>query len=375
LISHLMRSPAGSPRRTTGSCERGSMSAEESAAAPTGTHLSRRKTVVGVIITLAVLAVVFLGIIPKIGSYSEAWQAIRAIPVVWLVLLVASVVAMIVVYVWPYPAAIPGLRFGPAFVVRQTSFTFSNAVPAGGAVGLAVQYMMLGTYRVSPAAATAGIAVTSVWSIFITLGLPIMGVLAMLVVGQMDRSFLTAGLVGLAAIVGSLIVFWLILRSESSARRVAGVVQRMVAPLARRLHRQVDITASVLHFREQVVDVVRDRWQWITATNVLVAFAQYLVLFIAIKSVGGESAAQFSFLAGFGAMAISRLASMIPATPGGLGTVDAALIGLLIAFGLDKDIAVAADLVWRAASFVPQVCVGVGTFVWWRARQQRLGSV
>lgn len=340
-----------------------------------GTHLSRRKTIIGVLFTLAVLAIVFVGIIPKIGSYSEAWQAIRAIPVGLLVLLVVSVVVMIVVYVLPYLAAIPGIRFGPAFVVRQTSFTFSNAVPAGGAVGLAVQYMMLGSYRVTPAAATAGIAVTSVWSIFITLGLPILGVLALLVAGQLDQSFVTAGLVGLGAIIASVIVFWLILRSEASARRVAGLIQRIVDPLARRFHRQIDVTAAVLHFREQVVDVVRDRWIWITVSNLLVVMAQYLVLFIAIRSVGGGGAAGFGFLAGFGALAISRLASMIPATPGGLGTVDAALIGLLIAFGLDKDIAVAADLVWRAASFVPQVVVGIVTFVWWRARQQRLGSV
>jgi hypothetical protein len=54
------------------------------------------------------------------------------------------------VYVFPLMAAIPGLKYKPAFVVRQTSFTISNAVPAGGAVGLGVQYAMLASYKVSP---------------------------------------------------------------------------------------------------------------------------------------------------------------------------------------------------------------------------------
>ena len=62
---------------------------------------------------------------------------------------------------------------------------------------------------------------------------------------------------------------------------------------------------------------------------------------------------------------------MIPVTPGGLGTVDAALIALLTTFGLDQSQAVAATLVWRAASFVPQVCVGVVTFLYWRVEQAR----
>lgn len=340
-----------------------------------GAHLDRKKTIIGVVITLAVLAIVFGGVIPKLGSYSEAWESIKAIPGAWLAALIVSVVAMLAVYVWPYQAAIPGLNFGPAFVVRQTSFTISNAVPAGGAVGLAVQYMMLASYRLPPAAATAGIAITSVWSIFVTLGLPILGVLAMLITGGLDRAYLTAGLVGVGAIVGAVVVFWLILRSEASARRVSDIAQRVISPLARRLKRQVDVTAAVIHFRTGIVGVVAKRWRWITGSNLLVALVQYLVLYVAIRSVGGDRSAGFNIIAGFAAFAISRLASMIPATPGGLGTVDAALIGLLVAFGLDRDVAVAADLVWRAASFLPQVVVGVVTFVWWRARQQRAGSI
>jgi hypothetical protein len=65
------------------------------------------------------------------------------------------------------------------------------------------------------------------------------------------------------------------------------------------------------------------------------------------------------------------MASMIPITPGGLGTVDAALIALLVGFGLPEATAIAATLVWRAASFVPQVSLGVLTFVWWRVEVGR----
>ena len=45
----------------------------------------------------------------------------------------------------------PDLRYGTAFMIRQTSFTISNAVPAGGAIGLGVQYGMLGPGRLQRA--------------------------------------------------------------------------------------------------------------------------------------------------------------------------------------------------------------------------------
>lgn len=337
--------------------------------------MNKKKTIIGTVLTVIVLAIVFLGIIPKIGNYADAWNSIRTMSVGWLAALIGSVVAVVFVYVWPYQAAIPGLKYGPAFVVRQTSFTISNAVPAGGAVGLALQYAMLASYRVSGALATAGIAITSVWSVFMTLGLPILGVLALVATDQVQQSYVVAGLVGLAAIVAAVVVFWLVLRSEPSARRVGALLQKLIGPLARRSKRHVDATSAILHFRESIVDVVSGRWAWITGSNLLVVFMQYLVLFIAIRSVGGDRAGNFNVVVGFAAFAISRLASMIPVTPGGLGTVDAALIGLLVGFGLDQNVAVAADLVWRAASFVPQVVLGVATFVFWRAREQRRGAL
>jgi uncharacterized protein (TIRG00374 family) len=71
------------------------------------------------------------------------------------------------------------------------------------------------------------------------------------------------------------------------------------------------------------------------------------------------------------AFAFARVALVIPITPGGLGTVDAALSALLAGFGAASSQALAADLVWRAASYVPQVLVGALTFLWWRVTAAR----
>jgi uncharacterized protein (TIRG00374 family) len=75
-----------------------------------------------------------------------------------------------------------------------------------------------------------------------------------------------------------------------------------------------------------------------------------------------EALAAFSF---------ARVASFIPITPGGLDTVDAALAALLTGFGATTSQALAADLVWRAASYVPQVLIGALTFLCWRVSAAR----
>ena len=92
--------------------------------------------VISAAVTVAVLVVVFLGVFPKVANYSEAWSSIQQLPVGYLVALAVATVVNGAVYVWPLQAALPGLRYGAGFVVRQTSFAISNAVPAGGAVGL-----------------------------------------------------------------------------------------------------------------------------------------------------------------------------------------------------------------------------------------------
>jgi uncharacterized membrane protein YbhN (UPF0104 family) len=54
--------------------------------------------------------------------------------------------------------------------------------------------------------------------------------------------------------------------------------------------------------------------------------------------------------------------------------VDAALAALLSGHGATSSQALAADLVWRAATDVPQVLLGALTFFWWRittARRRR----
>jgi uncharacterized protein (TIRG00374 family) len=328
--------------------------------------LDKKKSIIAGVITVVTLIIVFAGILPKLGNYSAAWDSVQAMSNLDKASLLVAIIVNLWVYVFPLMAAIPGLKYNPAFVVRQTSFTISNAVPAGGAVGLGVQYAMLSGYKVSSAAATTGIAITSVWSLFMTLGLPVIGVLLLLLSGENPSQYLTAAIVGLVTIGGAILVFTLILRSEELARKIGAFGQKLANPVLHRMHKDYDVVQEVVDFRSQIVGVVSKHWISITASNFGMIFGQFLILFVAIRAVSDGRSSGLTAAEAFAAFAISRLGTMIPLTPGGLGTVDAALTALLVSFGMDQNDALAATLVWRACSWVPQIFLGVGTFLWWR---------
>jgi uncharacterized protein (TIRG00374 family) len=335
------------------------------------------RIVISTAVTVVVLVVVFVGIFPKVADYSQAWSAIQQMPATYVVALVAATVVNLVVYVWPLQAALPGLGYGPGFVVRQTSFAISNAVPAGGAVGLGVQYGMLDSYGFGAGAAASAIAIVSVFNVFATLVMPVLGVVALLASGVVEGTYLLLAAVGILAIGVAVVAFAVVLRSERGARTVGGWADRLVNPLMRRLAhgRSVDLTGRILDFRSSVVDVMRTRWVQVTASTLLLQLTSWAVLVLALRGLeAGTGDVRVTWNEALAAFSFARVASFIPITPGGLGTVDAALAALLTGYGATSSQALAADLVWRAATYVPQVLLGAMTFLWWRitaARRKR----
>jgi len=79
------------------------------------------------------------------------------------------------------------------------------------------------------------------------------------------------------------------------------------------------------------------------------------------------SEAEVSWIEVLAVFAFARLATAVPFTPGGLGVVEAVLIGGLTAAGGDREQVAAAVLVYRALTWFLPIPVGVGTYLWWRA--------
>ena len=137
-----------------------------------------------------------------------------------------------------------------------------------------------------------------------------------------------------------------------------------------------DVTTILVQFHDQASDLIRTRWKALATTNVAAQMAPLLVLWAALEGLG-VTRTELSLVELFAAFSVALVLTAFPITPGGLGTVDAALIALLIAFGVDSSTAVAADLLWRSVWFMPQLLVGalaVAKVGWDRRQARRVAS-
>jgi uncharacterized protein (TIRG00374 family) len=150
----------------------------------------------------------------------------------------------------------------------------------------------------------------------------------------------------------------LTLRSESGAKRVAAFALKIIGPIFRKLKKPVpDIEAPLLTFREHAHDLVTQRWKAITVANAVAQMTPFVVLLCALGGLGAWPG-DITFIEVFAAYSIALLLVSVPISPGGLGTVDLALVALLTAYGVDGPTAVAADVLWRVVWFLPQILVG-----------------
>lgn len=347
-------------------------------AAPAKPALDKKKSIILGIIGLAFIVLIFWKVIPSIGSYSEALEAMQSMGIGAAIGIVAAVLLYLGIYGFTFQASTKGLGYWQGQQINQAAFAISNGVPGGGAVGLAVQYGMLASYNVAPAASTATITTVGLWSTFVTLGLPIFGVLA-LYAGGIGGSYVWLGVIGLAILIVAVVVLVLVVRSERLAAAIGRGATKLIRPITKRISKlaTLDLEPAVVHFRASIYYVVAKRWLPLTAAQTGIFVAQFLIFYMALRGVQGWGDTGVPWYVVFGAFAVAQIGLMIPITPGGVGTVDAFMIGILKTWGDANgmpelgNLATAADLVWRAASFVPQIIIGVLALVAWYRRAGR----
>lgn len=329
---------------------------------------------ISVVVGLVVMALLFWFIGRNAGEYEQALEQVAAMEPGWIALLVAASVLNLAIYPLTAIAAIHDLSYRHAFVSRQAGFTLSNIVPGGGAVAVATQYAVLAKYGVPQPRAAAAVSADAIWTYLFTLGAPSLAVALLVIEGRSTAGYTATAVIGLGVVIVSLIAIIAILRSEDGARAVARIGQRPVSWAARKVRRTPpDLTAALVTFHATASALVARRWKSLTVTNVAAQMAPMLVLWAALAALGAYPG-ELTLIEIFAAYSIALLLTAFPITPGGLGTVDAALIALLVAFGIDSSTAVAADLIWRVAWFLPQLLVGgvaLGMYSWDNRRERR----
>ena len=337
-------------------------------APPGARRRSRARLVVQLMVSLVLVLVIFYFLLKKI-DLGQVWTAIT--DMTWLELILLGLLAVwnlcTYAFVWMAVTPAPGLSFGRAMVMTQSSTAAANTLPGGGAIGIGMTYTMLGSWGYSRSKSTTAVLVSGVWNSFIKLGMPVLALALVALQGNATGGRVTAALAGIGGLVTAIVVFALMLRSEQVARRV-GELAGQAASWVRRLLRRPPVHGwelATTKFRNRTVDLLERGWVPITVASLVSHLSLYLVLLVALRDVG-VSNAEVGWAEVLAAFAFARLATAIPFTPGGLGVVEVVLIATLVAAGGEREQVAAAVLVYRALTWGLPILVGVGTYLWWR---------
>lgn len=341
-------------------------------AEPTGAPARRTPTwkrIVQAAISLAIVVGIFVGVMPLIADYGDVFDTIRAMTGLELGSLLLVGLWNLATYWFVLVAALPGLRLREAAVVNQASTAVSNTLPAGGAIGVGVSVAMLTSWGFTIAAIGRSAIVTGIWNNFVKLGMPVLALALLALEGGVTAPRITAALVGIAALVGAVVLFGLVLKSDRLARRIGAWLGRIVDWFRSLIRRDPtgDWAERASSFRSDTIGLLRHRWLWLTIATLVSHVSLYLVLLIALRHVG-VSQEELSWIAVLAAFSFVRLVSALPITPGGVGVVELGYAAVMT-IGLDEITSaqvVAAILVFRAVTYVLPIPLGLVSYVVWR---------
>ena len=328
------------------------------------------KRVLSVVLSIAIVLVIFLKAIPKLGggTYQGAWDSIRSVPLLDLWPLVVAMIFNLFTYWWANMAALPGLSLGQAAVVTQTTTSIANTIPAGGAIAVGMTYTILRSWGFRGSDTALYVGTTGIWNVFTKMALPVISVAFLAVSNHSGAAYVIPAVVGLAMLAAAVGCLAAVFHSEQLARKVGKGLGRGVSVVRRLLRRPavLDGGERAAAFRRDTIGLVERRWLRLTLTTILSHLALFLVLLLALRRMGVHSS-DISTAEAFAAFAVGRLLAMVPLTGGGVGFVEGGYIGILKHFDpTQPNEILAAVLLFRLLTFGIQIPLGGFTYVIWQ---------
>ena len=319
--------------------------------------------------SLAVVAAIFIGVMPRIASYSDVWSTIELMTWLEIGTLLAIGLWNLVTYWFVLVAALPSLTYPQAAVSNQASTAVANTIPGGGALGVGVTYAMYSSWGIKGEDTARSVVVSGVWNNFIKLGLPVIALALLTVTGDANVALVVASLVGVGALVAAIVLFGLTLRSDDLAERVGNTLGRVASRLLRLIRKPAikGLGETAVRFRGRTSHFISDRWRLLTLTSIISHLSLYLVLLLALRHVG-VSNDEVSWIVVLASFAFVRLISALPITPGGLGVVELGYAAAL-SIGMDDPTTaqiVAAVLVFRFITYFLPIPLGTASYLFWR---------
>ena len=226
----------------------------------------------------------------------------------------------------------------------------------------------LETAGINPDAAAGGLTASSLLGVGGLLMLPILTLPAVLGGSDVNHTLVNTALIGVAGFIVYIGLGILLLETDRPLRFVGRGAQWIWNKIRRHHAPLTGLDGRLLTQRDQIRGALGREWRQVLLLEVGRLGFDFLCLLATLRATGSEPHAWLVLLA----YSAAGVIALIPATPGGLGIVEASLSGLLVLAGVSGRSAVLATLAYRLAEYwLPMVA---GLVAYWLYRR-RYGSV
>ena len=195
--------------------------------------------------------------------------------------------------------------------------------------------------------ATAALGTSTLLQIATTLALPIVALPAMLGGAPVSHDLATAAYLGIAVLAALLAAAAAAFIFDEPLELAGRAAQWLLNHTIRRRQPVSGLPQEFIADRDFVRSTVGERWRAATLAAAGNTAFDYLALLCALRAVGAEPRPSLVVLA----YAAAELLALIPLTPGGLGFVEAGLVGTLTLAGVPAHEALTATLLYRLVGY------------------------
>jgi uncharacterized membrane protein YbhN (UPF0104 family) len=318
---------------------------------------SIRRTIASVLagaLTLALLAFLprvvgtsWTSVAGLLGRLSPA--AIALLALVWIAGLWAHSFVL--------AASLPGLTKRRGLTLSLTGSAVANVLPLGGAAGTGLNFAMTRRWGFATAAFGGFLAVTTLVNVTAKLGVIAVALVMSPIIGTAGALPTGRTVLLLVPVVGALAaVVWFL-----ASARAAAAAGRVLDAVAAVFRRSPGLELSMPGLRISILQVFHGGWRPMTLGMTAYLGLQLALLWLCFQLLG-TSLALPVLITG---LAVERLLTLIPITPGSAGVVEIGTTAALVAMGGNPAAVTAGLLLFRGFTYLLEIPVGGITLMLW----------
>ncbi|WP_165553496.1 lysylphosphatidylglycerol synthase transmembrane domain-containing protein [Kribbella capetownensis] len=304
-------------------------------------------------------------LLPSLLSVFGSWRSLSHLDWPFAILAFACEIASYLC-LWEVDRIVLGTRAWLTVAAAQLSgFAAAHVLPGGGATSTAVTASVLRKAGVADTGQiVTALGAASILQMATTFSLPVLALPAILGGATINHSLEDAAYLGAAVLVALLAAGTAAFVGDTPVELAGRAIQWLINATIRRHKHVTDIPQRLLVDRDFVRSTAGRHWKTTLSAAVGNTVFDYLALLAALHAVGADPRPSLVVLA----YVAGELLALLPFTPGGLGFVEAGLVGTLTIAGVPSGDALAATLFYRIVAYWLPLLAGSVAYLLFRHR-------